>query len=346
MTTTKKPPSRKVTKAERERRATKRRAEQLKRERRLSNDVIRRNELLEKELAALTRLKKSRRSLAIKPVEGVESQATAFMIASDWHIEEVVDPKTINGINEFNKRICEERVRRFFRHGLKLVKKEQRGTRIDTLVLALLGDFISGSIHDELVEGNRLRPVHAIIEAQGYIASGIQYLLDNSDLNIVIPCHSGNHGRMTHKVHVSTEAGNSMEYMMYVSLAQRFADEKRVTFVVSDGYLSYLDVYDCTVRFHHGHSVRYAGGVGGLTIPLNKAIAGWNKAHTATIDVLGHYHTFLDGGNFIVNGSLVGYGAYALSIKASPERPVQAFFLIDSRFGKTVVCPIILDHDR
>jgi hypothetical protein len=47
-----------------------------------------------------------------------------------------------------------------------------------------------------------------------------------------------------------------------------------------------------------------------------------------------------------VNGSLIGYNAYALAIKASPEPPVQAFFLIDSRFGKTVVCPVILDHDR
>lgn len=37
---------------------------------------------------------------------------------------------------------------------------------------------------------------------------------------------------------------------------------------------------------------------------------------------------------------------YALSIKASPEPPVQAFFLVDSQIGKTIVAPIILTQDR
>lgn len=346
MPTSKKPPSRKVTKAERERRAEARRAAAFRKEKQLAADLIRRNKLLEAELTAAMRIQRSRKALVIKSVEGVGSQATAVMVASDWHVEEVVDPRVVNGLNEFNKSVCEERVRRFFRHGLKLVQKEQRAVRIDTLVLALLGDFISGSIHEELVEGNRLLPIHAIIEVQSYLASGIQYLLDNSSLNIIVPCHSGNHGRMTRKVHISTEAGNSLEYMMYVSLAQRFAGEERVKFIVAPGYHTYLDVHGYVLRFHHGHSVRYAGGVGGLTVPLNKAVAGWNKGQVAHLDILGHFHQFFDGGNFIVNGSLVGYNAFALSIKASPEPPVQTFFLIDAKFGKTVVCPIILGHDR
>jgi hypothetical protein len=184
------------------------------------------------------------------------------------------------------------------------------------------------------------------MEAQEYIASGIRYLLDNSSLKLVIPCASGNHGRITKKVHVSTEAGNSLERMMYASLAQRFAKEPRVTFLIHDGYHTYVEMYGKVVRFHHGHSVRFSGGVGGLTIPMNKAIAQWNRGQRADLDVIGHYHTFFDGGNFIVNGSLIGFNAFALSIKASPEPPVQAFFLIDSRHGKTVVCPVILDHDR
>jgi hypothetical protein len=47
-----------------------------------------------------------------------------------------------------------------------------------------------------------------------------------------------------------------------------------------------------------------------------------------------------------VNGSLVGYNAFALSIKAGFEPPKQAFFLIDKSVGKTVVTPIILSEDR
>jgi len=151
---------------------------------------------------------------------------------------------------------------------------------------------------------------------------------------------------MTQKTRVATEAGNSLERLMYHSLAITFKNEPRVQFVISDGYHTYVKVYEYTLRFHHGHSVKYYGGVGGITIPLNKAVAQWNIGRRANLDVLGHYHTFMDGGNWVANGSLVGYNAYALSIKASPEPPRQAFFLIDRDAGKTVVAPIILNMDR
>lgn len=133
---------------------------------------------------------------------------------------------------------------------------------------------------------------------------------------------------------------------MYHALAKRFEDEERVQFIISDGYHTYLDVYGFTIRFHHGHQIKYYGGVGGITIPLNKAVAAWNKAHPVYLDVVGHFHQLFDGGNWVVNGSLIGYNAFALSIKASPETPRQAFFLIDKLDGKTVMAPIILTRNR
>ena len=42
------------------------------------------------------------------------------------------------------------------------------------------------------------------------------------------------------------------------------------------------------------------------------------------------------------NGSLIGYNAYAMSIKADYEKPSQTFFLIHPRYGKTIVAPIEL----
>ena len=43
-----------------------------------------------------------------------------------------------------------------------------------------------------------------------------------------------------------------------------------------------------------------------------------------------------------MNGSLVGYNAYALSIKASYEDPKQALFLINKKYGKTGVFPVFV----
>ena len=87
--------------------------------------------------------------------------------------------------------------------------------------------------------------------------------------------------------------------------------------------------------------MRYGGGVGGLTIPVNKAIAQWDKLHQVDLDVFGHFHQFMDGGKFISNGSLIGYNAYAMSIKAGFEPPKQAMFLIDKKRFKTFVAPIL-----
>jgi hypothetical protein len=58
--------------------------------------------------------------------------------------------------------------------------------------------------------------------------------------------------------------------------------------------------------------------------------------------VLGHFHQLFDGGRFIVNGSLIGYDSFALSIKASYEKPKQVMFLMDRKRGRTFTCPIFL----
>lgn len=127
---------------------------------------------------------------------------------------------------------------------------------------------------------------------------------------------------------------------MYHSMKNYFKDNKRVKFLISASYHSYLKIYDFTIRFHHGHQMQYGGGVGGIFIPAFKAISQWNKAHRADLDCFGHFHNRKDGGNFILNGSIIGHSAYAISIKCDYEKPMQTFFLVDKKRGKTMVTPI------
>lgn len=279
----------------------------------------------------------------IPKVSGKASEATCVWVASDWHVEESVSPATISGLNEYGLDIAKKRAERFFQAGLRLTDILAKDVTIKTVILALLGDFISNDIHDELVEGNEIGPMDAAINAQNMIASGIEFVLKNSKYDLVIPCHSGNHARTTDKTRFSTENAHSIEYMMFNMLAGYFRREPRVKFLISPGYHQYLQVYGLTIRFHHGHSIRYGGGVGGIYIPTNKAIAQWNKARWADLDVFGHFHQFRDGGNFVCNGSMIGYNAFALSIKADYEKPKQALFLLDSKRGRTATWPILFE---
>ena len=299
---------------------------------------------LEKRNEVVSGMKRTIKIDHIKPKKGDdESEATCFWLASDWHVEENVDPKVVLGLNEYNMSIAKERSETYFRTGLRITNILARDISIDTIVIALLGDFITNDIHDELVEINEVGPMHAAIYAQNLIASGIQYVLDNSEYKLIVQCHSGNHGRTTKTSQMSTENAHSLEYVMYVYLRDYFRNDPRVTFNIADGFMSYLDVYDYKIRFLHGHTVKYGGGIGGMTIPINKAIAGWDSTGHADLTVMGHFHKYGDGGNWLTNGSLIGYNAYALSIKASFEKPKQALFLIDKKRGKTMTCPIMFD---
>lgn len=297
---------------------------------------------LEKEIEALKTIRKPIETYSIEPANSSGSEATAFLIASDWHTEEIVEGRSISYLNEYNENIAKKRADNFFRNGTRLVNIFRNYGNIKTIVLALLGDFITGNIHEENVETARLQPTFAILEVKTMLISGIYHILQNTDCDIILVCSSGNHARITKDRRHATEAGHSLEYVMYEWIADHFRAEKRVKVMNSDSYHTYLNVYGDSIRFHHGHDLKYNGGVGGIYIPVNKAIAQWNKAKKADLDVFGHWHQQRDGGNFISNGSLIGYNAYALSIKADYEAPKQTFFLWDKKRKKSVVAPIDL----
>lgn len=279
-----------------------------------------------------------------------KNEGTAFMLLSDTHIEERVDPSTVNYLNQYNPGIAKDSFANFFRKGVNLCRMFGKDIQIKNIVLAILGDIISGHIHEELLEDNHLSPTQATMLATDLIGSGIEHILKHTDCELTIPCKVGNHSRTTPKRRVATEYKNSFEWMMYHQLQKEFKHEGRVKFVIDNSYLSYIEVYGRPIRLHHGHNLKYWGGVGGITIPVAKAIAQWDKERKAYLDVFGHFHTsMLDtgvSGKFVANGSMVGYNAFACSIKASYEPPQQGFFIIDKLRGKTTTAPIFVRKDH
>lgn len=275
------------------------------------------------------------------------SESAAVVVWSDHHSEERVLLGQVGGRNEHNLEINDRRFQQLVHGTLAWFKIESAKTTIRSLTVALLGDHITGSIHADLAEGNLLPPTEAIYRAQNQIIGGLTYLRTHlpTDVKMVIVCHGGNHGRMTKDQRIATETGNSLEQYMFYTIRDFFKNDARFEFIIATGYHTYVNYFGTfPVRYHHGHQINYQGGVGGITIPVNKAIAQWNKANPVKLDVFGHFHTRFDGGNFICNSSLIGYNAYAVSIKASFEKPSQSFFLINKEYNeKTMVAPIFVD---
>lgn len=334
--------------------------EQTKREARKQDlkFVLQENEELRAKIKALSALNESTpQAFHIDPyLPSDESESCAVLMCSDWHNEEEVDPQKVNGVNKYNLDIFADRAKKLFQRTARMWEISNRDTRIPNMIVCLGGDFLSGNIHDDITENNLAGMNDAILNAHDKIIGGLDYLLENTDIEqFTVPCHSGNHGRLTKEQRIATEAQNSIEYTMYQFLRRHYRNEPRIRFQISESYLSHVVLWDSyTIRFHHGHNIRYGGGVGGIYIPVNKKINEWNKTRIkndrgqyippVSLDVFGHFHTYIDAGNFVANGSLIGYNAFAQAIGASVEQPQQAFFLVNKRWNaKTMATPIFVD---
>jgi hypothetical protein len=268
-------------------------------------------------------------------------QATAILCCNDWHVEGCVTRESVDGANEFNLAIADHRIRRTWQKALYLLAFARHISNIRDLVVWLGGDLINGAIHEELEESNFLGPAEAVLYVQDHVAAGLDLLLREADVDhITVVTSYGNHGRTTKKRRISTGYRHSWEWLSYSNLARHYRQTPKITFKVEQGYHNWLDIQGHDVRFHHGDAIRYAGGVGGVTIPLRKKMAQWNKRRKADLDVLGHFHQFIDGWDFVGCGCLVGYDAYALEIGAEFQQPTQTFIVIDRAFGKVLTAPV------
>lgn len=268
-------------------------------------------------------------------------EACPIGMASDWHVEEEVRPETVNGKNKYDLKIAKKRSENFFDGLAENTKSCQRDALIKDLILWLGGDMITNYLHEENKKGNLLSPMKAILFCQALLIAGINYLLEELELErLVVITNYGNHGRSTRKPEYATGAEGNYEWMMYHTLAQHYADDERVEFIIEENRLVYFNVFNQRVRFHHGDDIRYGGGIGGLNVPLHKAIYSWNQTDKADLSIIGHWHNFVDYNHTVVNGSLIGYNAYCVAKKIPFQPPKQGFVLMDKRHGKDLVRPI------
>jgi len=116
----------------------------------------------------------------VKPIKPREiksgcREATWVALASDWHIEETVEPEKVNGVNSYNLSIARNRVERYFSGVSWLVNYHAYKFKLRDGILWLGGDLITGYLREENLEDNACSPVQAIAKLQSWISDGIRY---------------------------------------------------------------------------------------------------------------------------------------------------------------------------
>lgn len=268
------------------------------------------------------------------------SQSGVVMVNwSDWHVAEVVDKKKVRGLNSYSPEIARDRSRKCAASTLKLWRYIRSSYSVDTMILFLGGDFISGYLHPELEQTNAMAPVEESRFAKELLFDAIELLAAEKTIkHLRIVGMRGNHGRTTKKMQFKNDYESSYESWIYWDLQHRFDDGKRILFDVPKG-----DVYVVPIvkdkfrlRLFHGHQIRYQDGVGGLTIPLNKWLSKQDRIESADFNLMGHYHMFSQPSmNTILNGSNKGFDEYAASHGFAYQDPLQTFALLD--VGRKIV---------
>jgi len=309
------------------------------------DEALRQSELLASRCDFLVGLRdRTKAKEWAKPKRVKSGRAAAVFLVSDVHCEESVAPHEVNGLNEYSLEICDKSLKQMFSRNLMLTEDARHLVNIREGVLWLGGDMISGHIHDELRERNQLAPLPACRWVSQRLLSGINFLAEHGGFDtLTIATSYGNHGRDSLKNRSAGEGDRSYEHDMYLELRDATSGMKNVKWQIGNGYHNYLDVLGKNCRFHHGHKVKFGGGVGGVTVPLYKAIYAWNQKIRADINFNGHFHDYAcPRMDVVLNGSVIGYSPFAIDIKANYQPPMQAFCVIDRDRGLTRSLPVFV----
>lgn len=284
----------------------------------------------------------------IKTKSNSDSTGVPTLLASDWHWGEVVDPRQVNGVNEYNIGIAQDRAKVMIETTVELLKEHIKHKQYPGIVFALGGDMVSGDIHEELSVSNEKEIMPTVLDLWSTLAWCIDTLAKEFG-NVFVPCVTGNHGRNTHKIRAKGRNFTSFDWLVYQFLAKRFENDKRVRFHIPDGSDAHYQLYNHRYVLTHGDQFRGGDGMIGALGPI---IRGDHKkrSRNSQIDMeydtllLGHWHQLIQLQRLIVNGSLKGYDEYAYQNNFPFEPPRQALWITHEKYGITFSAPVMVDR--
>ncbi len=283
------------------------------------------------------------------PKKTARNNAIPTLLLSDLHLDEVVNPAEVGYYNAYSREIAEMRLEHTVKSAIKICRQYTAGIDFDGFILALGGDLISGDIHAELVRTNEATVYETIAHWVPRLAVAVETLADEFG-SLYVPCVVGNHDRSpaNRRPPAKKRATDALSWIVYRWLADRFHGDDRVVFEVAEGADLLYDVYDMTVCLTHGDAFRGGNGIAGLLSPVARGHAKRSQRQLAIgrpFDLLamGHFHSYLWGRGFLVNGSMKGLDEYAYQGNFDVEKPQQALWFTVPEKGVTFQAPVFCE---
>lgn len=265
------------------------------------------------------------------------------LLLSDLHWGEVVLPEEVEGVNAYSMVIASQRLRRVIDKTKELLRDHVVGD-YPGIVVCLGGDMVSGVIHDELEQTNDGTIMQQALDLYEHLLAAILTLADEFG-RVHVPCVTGNHGRSNKRWAAKRRATLSYEWLVYQFLARATASDARISWQIPEAPDADFDLLGTSYRLTHGDAFKGGDAMVGVLGPITRGTfkrsrmaAGMNQPFDHLL--MGHWHTLVWGGGFIVNGSLKGFDEYAMSLSITPENPAQALWLTTAKHGRTIQLPV------
>lgn len=285
-------------------------------------------------------------------LKGVGDNVPHVML-SDTHWAERVKPSQVFGLNHYDMTEGALRLQYFANNTVFLLRENLAPRPYPGLVIGMFGDMLSGEIHQELTETNEEYVMPALVDLYDNLRAMIMLLADEFGY-LFCPCVIGNHGRTTKKPAHKDQVYRNFDWLLYHLIADWFADDPRVEFLIGDD-----DEITYTVnghRYRATHGAQFKGGQGfiGALAPITrgehkKRIAAYSQRRMYDTLLLAHFHQCIWRPRTVVNGSVVGYNEFASDNSFEFELPKQMMWLTDPVYGKVspqeVFCVDPKDYD-
>lgn len=273
---------------------------------------------------------------------------------ADWHAGETVSRAELNGVNEYSLAIMEQRARRLVERTINLAQEHGPGV-YPGVVVNLLGDFVSGGLHPELLNTDEEEVLPAALRVRDLLVWGLEQMADAFG-KVYAPAVCGNHGRHTAKPEFKRYVYKNFDWLIYEMVKRALADrgEKRVQVDVRPANEVYYRVFGQRYVAVHGDMLGVKGGDGiiGAIGPIMRGeikVRGWADSSGMPYDVLlmGHWHQPLWLPRAIVANTLKGYCEYAKNqLRAPITAPSQPLWFVHPAYGITSRWEVKVDQKK
>ena len=273
-------------------------------------------------------------------------KAIPSLLLTDVHWGERVSPEEVGGVNAYDTRIAEQRIKRAATGTVKLCRDYFSGLEYEGLNLMLGGDLLSGDIHEELRETNEEATTESVVGVLEALVAGIRVLADYFG-TVHVAAVVGNHGRTTRKPRSKNRAGDSFDGLVYQLVAREVRSNPNITMQIATAADLHFPVYGTRYCLTHGDQFKGGSGISGAMAPLllgahRKRRRDAESGNPWDVLVMGHFHTSYFLQDIIVGGSVVGYSEYAYVGNLPMEPPMAALWLNTAERGITTYNPVHL----